>query len=98
MPLHHDASLSSFNALKKLGVAMGLPATVLIDGQGCMLGAMNGPAAWDSDDAKALIKGALGEGPERRQLQMKSPVSKVEALTPLILMTMSVTWSPLVST
>jgi thiol-disulfide isomerase/thioredoxin len=62
LPLHHDASLSSFNALKKLGVAMGLPATVLIDGQGCMLGAMNGPAAWDSDDAKALIKGALGEG------------------------------------
>ena len=39
----------------------GLPASVLLDGKGCMLGAMNAPAAWDSDDAKALIKAAIGE-------------------------------------
>jgi thiol-disulfide isomerase/thioredoxin len=60
LALHHDATLSSFNALKKAGVAMGLPASVLIDAKGCMLGAMNGPAAWDSDDAKAMIKAAIG--------------------------------------
>jgi thiol-disulfide isomerase/thioredoxin len=62
LPLHHDATLSSFNQLKKAGVAIGLPASVLVDGKGCMLGALNGPAAWESDDAKALIKAAIGEG------------------------------------
>lgn len=61
LPLYHDGTLSSFNTLKKAGVAMGLPASVLIDGKGCMLGALNGPAAWESDDAKALIKAAIGE-------------------------------------
>lgn len=60
LPLYHDATLSSFNALKKAGVAMGLPASVLIDGRGCMLGSMNGPAAWASDDAKAMIRAAIG--------------------------------------
>jgi thiol-disulfide isomerase/thioredoxin len=62
LSLYHDGGLASFNTLKKAGVAMGLPASVLIDGRGCMLGALNGPAAWESDDAKALIKAAVGEG------------------------------------
>jgi thiol-disulfide isomerase/thioredoxin len=62
LPLYHDATLSSFNTLKKAGVAMGLPASVLIDARGCMLGAMNGPAAWESDDARAMIKAAIGKG------------------------------------
>jgi hypothetical protein len=34
--------------------------TLLLDEKGCLISAMNGPAAWDSDDAKALIKGAVG--------------------------------------
>jgi thiol-disulfide isomerase/thioredoxin len=62
LTLFHDGGLASFNTLKKAGVAMGLPASVLVDGRGCMLGAMNGPAAWESDDAKAMIKAAIGEG------------------------------------
>jgi thiol-disulfide isomerase/thioredoxin len=60
LTLFHDGSLNSFNTLKKHGVALGLPASVLIDSKGCMLGAMNGPAAWHSDDAKAMIKAAIG--------------------------------------
>ena len=60
LPLLHDPSLSTFNALKKAGLAFGLPASVLVDGRGCMLGAMNGPAEWASDDAKALVKAAIG--------------------------------------
>jgi thiol-disulfide isomerase/thioredoxin len=60
LALYHDGSLSSFNTLKKAGVAMGLPASVLVDGKGCMLGALNGPAAWESNDAKALIRAAIG--------------------------------------
>jgi hypothetical protein len=35
---------------------------VLVDGKGCRLGVMEGPAAWDSEDAKALIGAALGVG------------------------------------
>ena len=61
LPLHHDATLSSFNQLKKAGLTIGLPVSVLVDGKGCMLGALSGPAAWESDDAKALIKAAMGE-------------------------------------
>ncbi|MNL73572.1 Thiol:disulfide interchange protein TlpA [compost metagenome] len=48
-----------FNTLKKEGLAFGLPATLLIDDKGCLLGAMNGPAAWDSADAKSLIDAAV---------------------------------------
>lgn len=63
LPLHHDATLSSFNQLKKAGLTIGLPVSVLVDGKGCMLGALSGPAAWESDDAKALIKAALSDTP-----------------------------------
>jgi hypothetical protein len=48
-----------FNSLKKEGLAFGLPVTLLMDEKGCLISAMNGPAAWDSDDAKALISAAL---------------------------------------
>ncbi len=49
-----------FNAVKKQGLAFGLPATLVLDRQGCLISSMNGPAAWDSSDAKALIKAAIG--------------------------------------
>ena len=62
LPLHHDATLSSFNQLKKAGLTIGLPVSVLVDGKGCMLGALSGPAAWESEDAKALIRAAMSEG------------------------------------
>jgi thiol-disulfide isomerase/thioredoxin len=57
---YRDSSMGVFNALKKEGLAFGLPATLLIDQKGCLLGAMNGPAAWDSEDARALITAAKG--------------------------------------
>ena len=46
--------------LKKRGLALGLPVTLLIDGDGCLLAHMNGPAEWSSDDAKRLIAAAGG--------------------------------------
>ena len=55
---YRDNTMGVFNALKKQGLAFGLPVTLLIDGKGCLVSAMNGPAAWDSDDAKGLIKAA----------------------------------------
>ncbi len=56
---YRDASMGVFNTLKKEGLAFGLPVTLLMDEKGCLISAMNGPAAWDSEDAKALINAAL---------------------------------------
>ena len=39
--------------------AVGLPATLLIDHQGREIGRLLGPAEWDSEDAKRLIRAAL---------------------------------------
>ncbi|KPF45167.1 TlpA disulfide reductase family protein [Rhizobium sp. AAP43] len=58
--LYRDASMGVFNTLKRQGLAFGLPVTLLVDGKGCLLGNMNGPAAWDGADAKALIAAADG--------------------------------------
>jgi len=57
---HHDGSMGVFNNSKKRGLAFGLPATLLVDIEGCVIGAMNGPADWASEDAKALVRRALG--------------------------------------
>ncbi|WP_337269290.1 thiol:disulfide interchange protein TlpA [Oryzifoliimicrobium ureilyticus] len=58
LPLYRDATMGVFNTLKKEGLAFGLPVTLLVDGKGCLIGAMNGPASWDSADGKALISAA----------------------------------------
>ena len=52
---YRDSSMGVFNALKKEGLAFGLPVTLVINRQGCLIGSMNGPAAWDSEQAKSLI-------------------------------------------
>lgn len=58
---YRDASMDTFNTLKKEGLAFGLPVTLLLDDKGCLVSGMNGPAAWDSPDAKALISAAIAE-------------------------------------
>lgn len=62
MGFFHDPSLDTLTDLKKQGLVYGLPATLLIDGRGCALGVLNGPAEWQSDDAKALVRAAMAEG------------------------------------
>jgi thiol-disulfide isomerase/thioredoxin len=57
-----DPSTGVFKDLKGRGLALGLPTSVLLDGKGCRLGVVAGPAEWDSEDAKALIKAAIGPG------------------------------------
>lgn len=54
-----DPTTGIFGELKKRGLAVGLPTTVLVDPKGCQLGAVSGPAEWDSNDAKALIEAAV---------------------------------------
>ncbi|MCJ8506741.1 TlpA family protein disulfide reductase [Rhizobium lemnae] len=52
---YRDSSMGVFNALKKEGLAFGLPVTLIVNRKGCLIGAMNGPAHWDSDRAKDMI-------------------------------------------
>lgn len=49
-------------AIQKATGSLGLPTTLLIDGAGCTLGVMKGPAEWDSADGLRLISAALGRG------------------------------------
>jgi thiol-disulfide isomerase/thioredoxin len=58
---YRDSSMGVFNSLKKEGLAFGLPVTLVMDKKGCLISAMNGPAAWDSADGKALIAAARGQ-------------------------------------
>ncbi|MEP9387805.1 TlpA disulfide reductase family protein [Mesorhizobium sp. KR9-304] len=57
---YRDNTLALFNELKKRGLALGLPVTLLIDAEGCLLAHMNGPADWSGEDAKRLIAAAGG--------------------------------------
>ena len=54
-----DPSGKLFQDLKIAGKALGLPTTLLIDGSGCELGTIAGPAEWASDDALNLMRAAL---------------------------------------
>ena len=57
---YRDNTLDLFNDLKKRGLALGLPVTLLIDVEGCLLAHMNGPADWAGEDARRLIARAAG--------------------------------------
>lgn len=56
---YSDAKADVFQELKATGKALGLPATLLVGPDGCQIGLLNGPAVWDSADAKALIADAV---------------------------------------
>ncbi len=61
LPYYSDASGKAFQTLKIAGKTLGLPTTLLIDGRGCELGSMAGPAEWASEDALNLIRAVLGK-------------------------------------
>jgi thiol-disulfide isomerase/thioredoxin len=54
-----DPSAKTFQDLKTVGRASGMPTTLLVDPSGCELGTVAGPAEWASDDAVALVTAAL---------------------------------------
>jgi thiol-disulfide isomerase/thioredoxin len=56
---YRDPTMGVFNEAKTRGLALGLPVTMLIDGDGCLIAHMNGPAEWSSPDGKRLIEAAL---------------------------------------
>jgi thiol-disulfide isomerase/thioredoxin len=53
--LYVDATTRMSSAFK----VVGLPATLLIDSEGREIGRLLGPAEWDSEDAKRLIRSIL---------------------------------------
>src|ERR1700712_606758 len=54
-----DKNAKVFQDLKSIGRALGMPTSVLIDGQGCEIATIAGPAEWASDDAVKLINAAI---------------------------------------
>jgi thiol-disulfide isomerase/thioredoxin len=54
-----DTKAKVFQDLKNAGKALGMPTSVLVDGQGCEIANLAGPAEWASDDAIKLIKAAV---------------------------------------
>jgi thiol-disulfide isomerase/thioredoxin len=50
-----DQKAKVFQDLKAIDRALGMPTSVLVDGEGCEIATIAGPAEWDSDDAIKLI-------------------------------------------
>lgn len=55
LAFYQDSSAKAFYALRAAGRAIGMPATVLLDSEGCITGHMLGAADWASSDAVKLI-------------------------------------------
>jgi thiol-disulfide isomerase/thioredoxin len=55
-----DPSARIFQDLRAANRALGMPTTLIIDGKGCDLAILHGPAEWASDDALKLVRAALG--------------------------------------
>ena len=55
-----DPEAKIFQDLKAAGKAVGMPTTLLVDGSGCNVATLAGPAEWASDDAIKLVQAAIG--------------------------------------
>jgi thiol-disulfide isomerase/thioredoxin len=60
LPLYADTSFQAFERLKREAVAIGLPASLLLDEKGCEIGVLQGPAEWDTQDGHNVIEALLG--------------------------------------
>ncbi|WP_156851219.1 TlpA disulfide reductase family protein [Bartonella refiksaydamii] len=58
---YRDETMDIFNNVRKQGLALGLPVTLLINKEGYLIASFNGAAPWANDDAKALIKAVIKE-------------------------------------
>jgi len=59
LPIYEDPSTNVFQELKRIGRAVGLPTSILLDRNGCEIGYLAGPAEWSSEEARALVQAAL---------------------------------------
>lgn len=60
LPLYADPTFKAFERLKTQAVAIGLPATLLIDENGCELAVLQGPAEWHTPDGDRVIEALIG--------------------------------------
>lgn len=60
LPLYADSSFAAFERLKREAVAVGLPATLVLDENGCELAVLQGPAEWNSPDGEVVIEALVG--------------------------------------
>ncbi len=60
LPLYADPSFAAFDRLKREGVAIGLPATLLLDQAGCEIAVLQGPAEWNSPDGIRVVEALIG--------------------------------------
>jgi thiol-disulfide isomerase/thioredoxin len=56
-----DQTAKVFQDLKSAGKAFGMPTTLIVDGKGCEIGEMAGPAEWASGDGVKLVMAAIGK-------------------------------------
>lgn len=56
LPLYADNSFAAFERLRTEAVALGLPATLLLDENGCELAVLQGPAHWDHADGQRVVE------------------------------------------
>jgi len=62
LPLYADNTFAAFDRLKQQAVAVGLPATLVLDENGCELAVLQGPAEWNTPDGEAVIAKLLELG------------------------------------
>ena len=55
-----DPAGKLLQVLQKSGHVVGLPTTFVVDPSGCEIALLKGPAEWDSPDALAFMRAALG--------------------------------------
>lgn len=75
LAFYADPKAQIFFQLKQTGQALGLPTTFLIDGKGCQIGLMQGPAKWDSEDGRSLVT-------RTAELSSTSPILAAPAAAP----------------
>ena len=66
---HLEVFLDPSNQTGRSYAVPGLPTTYLVDHRGRIVGALAGPAEWDSPDAEALIRHYLAAAGNQKQLQ-----------------------------
>ena len=59
LPLYADNTFAAFDRLKQQAVAVGLPATLVLDENGCELGVLQGPAEWHTPDGEAVVEALI---------------------------------------
>jgi thiol-disulfide isomerase/thioredoxin len=60
LPLYADPTFKAFDRLKTEAVAVGLPASILVDAEGCEVGVLQGPAHWDTPDGGRVVEALKG--------------------------------------